>query len=537
MPTRRAFLRTATVGAGAAAFLPALSVAAAKPTKALWPAAELEELSIPELQARMAAGRESSRSLTRKYLARIDAIDRRGPELRSVLEVNPEAMAQAAELDEERKKRGPRGPMHGIPVLLKDNIDTHDRMFTTAGSLALMGSVPLRDAFLVSRLRDAGAVFLGKTNLSEWANFRGSRSTSGWSGRGGQTRNPYYLDRNPSGSSSGSAVAVAASLCAVAVGTETDGSILSPSSYNGIVGIKPTVGLISRSGVIPISASQDTAGPMARTVRDAAILLGALAGTDPRDDATASAAQKRLIDYTAGLSETGLRGARLGIVRPMFGSHAGANKVAETAIDALKQQGATVLDVSQSPARPGMREAEHIVLLYEFKAGLNAYLAALGPRAPQRSLADVIEFNQRHREKELPWFGQETFIAAEAKGPLTEPEYLEALATSRRLSRKEGIDALIQEHKLDALVAPTTGPAHVTDYVHGDRGSGSSTSPAAVSGYPSITVPAGFVSGLPVGLSFFGPAWSEPALLRLAYAFEQATRFRRSPRFVPSLVS
>jgi amidase len=415
--------------------------------------------------------------------------------------------------------------------LIKDNIDTHDRMSTTGGSLALAGSIPGHDAFLVKRLREAGAVLLGKTNLSEWANFRSTRSTSGWSGRGGQTRNPYVLDRNPSGSSSGSAVAVAANLCAVAVGTETDGSILSPSSFNGIVGMKPTLGLISRAGIIPIAHSQDTAGPMARSVRDAAILLGCLAGLDPRDVATAESRGHQQRDYTSFLAANGLRGARLGFVRKFLGIHPAADKIVETAVVEMKRLGAVVVEPVELPTGE-FSHSEEEVLLYEFKADLNAYLAGLGSQARVRSLRELIDFNEEHRDEEMAFFGQELFLKAEAKGPLSEPAYREALEKNHRLTRQEGIDAVMDQHRLDALVAPTAGPAHVTDWVYGDRDTGGSTSPAAVAGYPSITVPVGFVCGLPVGISFFGRAWSEPGLLSLAFAFEQATGIRRPPQFL-----
>ncbi len=497
----------------------------------------LDEVSIAELQGWMAAGRFSAVDLVKKYLARIAAVDRHGPSLNAVIELNPDALSIAAALDRERRAKGPRGSLHGIPVLIKDNIDTHDRMTTTAGSLALQGSIPPRDSFVAERLRAAGAVLLGKTNLSEWANFRGELSTSGWSGRGGQTRNPYVLDRNPSGSSSGSAVAVSANLCAVAVGTETDGSILSPSSYNGIVGIKPTLGLISRAGIIPIAHSQDTAGPMARSVADAAALLGALAGSDPRDPATAESSAKRLRDYGACLDSGGLRGARLGVARSCFASHPRVNALMESVLAGLKAQGAVVIDPVDLKRPPEMGEAEIQVLRYEMKADMNAYLASLGPAAPVRTLKDIIDFNQRHAEAELRWFGQEELIKSEAKGPLTDKAYLDALATSKRLARAEGIDAVMDQHQLDALLAPTDSPAHVTDWVNGDHGLGNSTPPAAIAGYPSITVPAGFVSELPVGISFFGRAWTEPKLLRIAYAFEQATRVRRPPRFSPTIGS
>lgn len=497
---------------------------------------DLDEMTIPRLQTEVAAGRLTALAVTKKYLQRIEKLDAAGPELRAVLEVNPDALAIARDLDAERKAGRVRSALHGIPVLLKDNIDTHDGMMCTAGSLALMNSHPTRDAFLVRRLREAGAVILGKTNLSEWANFRGSRSTSGWSGRGGQTRNPYVLDHNPSGSSSGSAVAVAANLCAVAVGTETNGSILSPSSFNGIVGIKPTVGLVSRSGIIPIAQSQDTAGPMARTVTDAAILLSCLAAPDPADAGAGivrSPAQSQPVDYTRMLDANGLRGARIGIARKLFRTRSAAVKqMQEQAVEALKSAGAVLVDPLDLPELKG---DSYQLMLYEFKTGLNAYFAALGPRAPIGSLKQLIEFNERHRDQELPWFGQETLLEAEQKGSLTDPAYLELVETCRQSSRRDGLDAVMGQHQLDAIVAPTTGPAHVTDFLYGDRDTGGSSTPAAVAGYPSITVPAGQVSGLPVGICFFGRAWSEPLLLKLAYAFEQATRHRFKPAFKVSL--
>jgi len=502
-------------------------------------ALDLEEATIADLQSAMKSGKETAVSLTKKYLRRIEEIDRRGPALRAVIEVNPDALAIARELDHERKAKGPRGPMHGIPVLIKDNLDTHDRMMTTAGSLALLGSIAPRDSFVAQRLREAGAVILGKTNLSEWANYRGDHSTSGWSGRGGQTKNPYALDRNPSGSSSGSAVAVSANLCAVAVGTETDGSLISPAAVCGIVTVKPTVGLISRAGIIPISKTQDTAGPMARTVTDAAILLGALTGVDPRDDATEAGRGKTYQDYTQFLDANGLNGARIGVARRFFRSAGISAKVLEDALAALKGLGAILIDpaddLADDPALERFGDAEGTVLSYEFKDGLNAYLANLGPSAPVHTLQDVIEFNHRNSERELRFFGQENFLKAQEKGPLTDKAYLDALEMCRRMSRAEGIDAVMEKNQLDAIVAPSGGPPGGTDLVYGDRDVGGSSTPAAVAGYPNITVPAGDILGLPVGISFFGRAWSEPTLLKIAFAFEQGTKHRKPPKFLPTI--
>ncbi|MEO8051839.1 MAG: amidase [Acidobacteriota bacterium] len=506
------------------AFFAAVSTSAAEPP------VDLEELTTDDIQAGFQAGQFTAQSLTEAYLARIDAIDRGGPAINAVIELNPDALKMAAELDRERQAKGSRGPLHGVPVLVKDNIDTAN-MNTTAGSLALLGAPAPKTAFLVTRLRAAGAVLLGKTNLSEWANFRGEHSTSGWSGRGGQTKNPYALNRNPSGSSSGSGAAASASLCAVAVGTETDGSIVSPSSINGLVGIKPTVGLVSRSGIIPISASQDTAGSMARTVRDAVLLLNALAGTDATDSAT-TRAPKTLPDYSEFLDRNGLRGARIGIVRKSFGFNAAVDKLMEQSMAAMKSSGAEMIDPVEIPSDSKISEPENLVLLYEFKAGLNAYLKARG-RA--ETLASLIAFNENNGDRELYHFGQELFLQAEKKGLLTDPAYRKARAECIRLTRTEGIDAACSKYRLQALVAPTSCLAWLTDYVNGDSGNGGCSTPPAVAGYPHITVPAGLVNGLPAGISFFGPAWSEPALIKVAYAFEQTTKARRRPAFAASV--
>ncbi len=526
-PSRRRFLQAGLCGVAAAK----KALAAPEADDKVKPF-ELDEITLDQLQERMNAGTLTAHSLAEAYLARIEEIDKRGPALNSVIEINPDALAVADALDKERKDKGPRGPLHGIPVLLKDNIDTADKMATTAGSLALVGAKPPKDSFVVRQLRKAGVVLLGKTNLSEWANIRSSSSTSGWSGRGGLTKNPYALDRNTSGSSSGSGAAAAANLCAIAVGTETDGSITSPSSVNGLVGLKPTVGLISRSGIIPISHSQDTAGPMGRTVRDVALLLGALTGVDPEDKATADSRGKAFTDYTRFLDPKGLRGARLGVVRKMFGFNDAVDALIDEALQAMKREGATIIDPAEIETMGKFNDTEETVLYYELKADLNAYLATLGPRAPVHSLKEIIEFNERNKKQEMPYFGQDTFLKCQAKGPLTSKEYLDAVQKNHLLSRKEGIDTVMDKHKLDALVAPTEGPAWLTDLVNGDHSTGRSTSPAAVAGYPHITVPAGFVFGLPVGVSFFGRAWSEPLLLKLAYAFEQATRLRKPPRYL-----
>jgi len=495
---------------------------------------DLDEITVQRLQEEMHSGRLTARSIAEKYLARIEEADKHGPGVNSVIETNPEALDIAEKLDRERKAQGPRGALHGVPVLIKDNIATRDRMMTTAGSLALVGAQAPKDSFVAKKLREAGAVILGKTNLSEWANIRSSHSTSGWSGRGGLTRNPYALDRNPCGSSSGSGAAVSANFCALAIGTETDGSIVCPSGVNGIVGIKPTVGLVSRAGIVPIAHSQDTAGPMARTVTDAAILLGALTGVDADDAATGPSLGKALTDYAKFLDPHGLRGSRIGVARKFFGISDAVDALLNQAIEEMKRQGAVIVDPAGIENMEQVGDSEFQVLLYELKADLNSYLAALGPGARVHNLAEIIEFNERNREKEMPYFGQDTFIKAQAKGPLTEKAYLDALEKDHRLTRKEGIDAVMDKFQLDALVAPTGGPAFLTDLVDGDHDVGGSSTPAAVAGYPNITVPAGFIFGLPVGISFFGRAYSEPTLIKLAYSFEQATRHRRAPQFLPT---
>jgi amidase len=501
------------------------------------PAFALEELTIGDLQGRMQSGQDTSQSLVQQYLAHIDAIDQRGPAINSVIELNPDALSIARLRDDERKGGKTRGPLHGIPVLIKDNIDTADRMHTTAGSLALATHIAAKDSWVAERLRAAGAVIIGKTNLSEWANFRSTHSSSGWSGRGGQTRNPYALDRSPSGSSSGSGAAAAANCCAVAIGTETDGSVTSPSAASALVGIKPTVGLIGRSGIVPIAHSQDTAGPMARTVRDAAILLGALAGVDPRDSATRASAGHSQDDYTRSLDRDGLRGARIGVARKRYtGYSPETDKIFTSALDLMRQHGATVVDPADIDTAGKTEESEFELLLYEFKADLNAYLAGVEPTVGIRSLADVMAFNTRNAARELRYFGQEIMEQAEKKGPLTEKKYLDDLANNRRLMGAQGIDATISKHKLDAIVAPTQGPAWLIDLVNGDAGGGGSfTAPAAVAGYPHVTVPMGQVRGLPVGISFVGRAWSEATLLKLAFAFEQAAPARKKPTFADTV--
>ncbi len=535
-PSRRLFLQTALTTSAGATLYPAVSAArevissplASPPDVKPF---ELDEITIPELQDGMKSGKFTARSLVEKYRARIDEIDKRGPAVNAIIELNPDASSIADGLDQERKAKGPRGPLHGIPVLIKDNIATADRMMTTAGSLALVGSKPPKDSFVAQKLRAAGAVILGKTNLSEWANIRSSHSVSGWSGRGGLTKNPYALDRNACGSSSGTGAGISANLAAAGIGTETDGSIVCPSSSNGLAGIKPTVGLVSRGGIIPISHSQDGAGPMCRTVRDAAILLGALTGVDPDDEATAASASKSQTDYSQYCDPKGLKGARIGVARKYFGFNDAVDALMEQALSVIKTQGATLVDPADIPTFGKFDESELLVFMYELKADLNAYLARLGPGAPVHTLQDIIEFNERNHQKEMPYFGQDLFLKAQEKGLLTEKEYLDAVAKNHQLARVEGIDAVMDKNKLDAIVAPTGGPAWLTDLINGDHSAGGSSNAAAVAGYPNINVTAGFISGLPVGISFFGRAWSEPALIKLAYSFEQATQARQTPRF------
>jgi amidase len=538
--SRRKFLQSAAIASAATTICPALGAAReiAVETKSAPQDVkpfELDEITIAELQDGMNSGRFTARALVEKYSARIDEVDKHGPEVNAVIEMNPDAISIADELDRERRAKGPRGPLHGIPVLIKDNIDTADRMMTTAGSLALVGSKPPKDSFVAQKLRAAGAVILGKTNLSEWANIRSSHSTSGWSGRGGLTKNPYALDRNPCGSSSGTGAGISANLATVGIGTETDGSIVCPSSANGLAGIKPTVGLVSRSGIIPISHSQDGAGPMCRTVRDAAILLSALTGVDPEDAATSGSAGKSQTDYAQFCDPNGLKGARIGVARKYFGFNDAVDALMEQSIDVMKKQGATIVDPADVETLGKFDESELLVFMYELKADLNAYLARLGSSAPVRTLKDIIEFNNQNRSKEMPFFGQDLFVKAESKGPLTDKAYLDALAKNHQLARREGIDAVMDKNRLDVLVGPTGGPAWLTDLVNGDHSAGGSSNSAAVAGYPNINVIAGYISGLPVGVSFFGRAWSEPTLIKVAYSFEQATKARQAPRFLPTI--
>ena len=517
---------------------PPLQDAATKPASATdVPAFAFEEADVAAVQAKMSDGSLSSHALTQAYLDRIAALDDAGPMLNAVIETNPDALKDADALDAERKAGKLRGPLHGIPILLKDNIDALP-MVNSAGSLALADNRPTRDAFLVERLRAAGAVILGKTNLSEWANMRSTHSSSGWSGRGGQTRNPYILDRNPCGSSAGTGSAIAANLASVGIGTETDGSVICPAAMTGLVGIKPTLGLVSRGGIIPLAHSQDTAGPMTRTVADAAALLTVMAGSDPGDAATATA-NSHATDYTQSLQLGALAGKRIGVVRKLAGMEPNADRVLEQSIAVLKAQGATIIDPVDVPNVDKLGTDEFTVLLYELKHDLAQYLA--GANVAPKTLADLIAFNKAHADQEMPWFGQELFEAAQAKGPLTDKVYLDALANSKRMAGPEGIDAAMQAQHLDALLAPSWGPAYPTDpllgdhVVSGDPTIGGASQLTSVAGYPSITVPAGNVHDLPVGIVFMGRAWSEPTLIEIAYGFEQATKSRKPPKFIPTL--
>ena len=542
--SRRDFLHAASVGVAASAVLrpsaighrPSAAAPGAVPPGR--PAAdfELDEVTIGDLQAGFASGRWNSRSVTQMYLDRIAAMDRQGPTLRSMLDLNPEALDLADQADRARASARLQSPLHGIPVIVKDNCDSHDRMTTTAGSLALEGNIAGRDSMVVERLKAAGAIVIGKSNLSEWANFRGDHSTSGWSSRGGSCKNPYVLDRNPCGSSSGTGASIAANFAAVGIGTETDGSIVCPSNNCGLVGVKPTIGMVSRAGIIPISASQDTAGPMTRTVTDAAILLAAIAGADPRDPSTPVARGAGLLDTAAYLRPDALRGARVGVVRQsLTGYDKNTDKVFEEALVALKSLGAVIVDPANIPHIDDYGRDEGVVLHYEFKAGINAYLATLGPDAPMKTLEDLIRFNEANKDRVMPWFGQEDFLKAQECGPLTDKKYLDARARCVRLSRREGMDKVMREHQLDVLVAPTGGPAWTTDLLNGDHFGGSSSSPCAVAGYPHVTVPMGWVRELPVGLSFMAGPWAETKLLGYAFAFEQATKQRKAPKFLGTL--
>jgi len=540
-PSRRSFIaKTAAAAAGAAlAGTGGVAGAKARPGpdgRSRGPHHALEEATIAELGEQMASGQLSARRLTMAYLQRIRQLDEHGPQLNSILTINPRALEIAELRDAERKAGKARGPLHGIPIVLKDNIDTLDRMHSTAGSLALVDSKPQRDATVARRLRRAGAIILGKTNLSEWANFRSTQSSSGWSGVAGQTRNPYVLDRNPCGSSSGSGTSVSANLAAASLGTETDGSIVCPASATGIVGIKPTVGLTSRAGVVPISHSQDTVGPMCRTVADAAVVLGAMTGVDPRDPATRDSRGRHHRDYSQFLDPDGLHGARIGVARNLTGFSPETDEIFEAAVTAIRDAGATVVDPANldSAAELDASGAEFEVLLYEFKTDIRRYLATRSAGSP-RTLKDLIEFNEAHAGRELRWFGQEIFELAQAKGPLTDPAYRQALRTGRRLARAEGLDKVLGEHNLNAIVAPTGSPAWPTDLVNGDHFLGGSSSVAAVAGYPLISVPAGFAFGLPVGITFMGAAFAEPTLIRVASGFEAATGVRRAPDYQPTL--
>lgn len=549
--SRRDFLHASSVGVVAAAALPSAishrpSAIGHQPSAAVPTAGppdrptapfELEEITLTDLQAGYASGRWTSRQVTQLYLDRIAAMDRQGTNLHAMLDLNPDALADADAKDAERRSGGRMlGPLHGVPVILKDNIDTHDKMTTTAGSLALEGSIALQDSTVAARLRAAGAILIGKSNLSEWANFRGDHSTSGWSSRGGAVKNPYVLDRNPCGSSSGTGASISANFAAVGVGTETDGSVVCPSNNCGLVGVKPTIGMVSRAGIIPISASQDTAGPMCRTVTDAALLLAAMCGADQRDPSTPVARGTELNATAAYLKADALKGARVGVVRKsLTGYDTKTDAVFEEALTALKALGAVLVDPADIPHIDDYGAAEGTVLHYEFKAGINAYLAALGPSARMKTLDDLIRFNNDNKERVMPWFGQEDFLKAQACGPLSDRKYLDARKRCVQLSRSQGFDKVVRDHQLDVLVAPTGGPAWTTDLLMGDHFAGSSSSPCAVAGYPHVTVPMGFIRALPVGLSFMGLPWSEAKLLGYAFAFEQATKVRKAPTFMPAL--
>jgi amidase len=537
--TRRGFLQSSVIAGLSSAALPALSAARtvepASPAAAEVKPFELDEITIDALQSGMKSGKYTARRITELYLRRIDEIDKHGPAINSIIEINPDALAIADALDKERKDKGPRGPLHGIPVLIKDNLDTADKMLTTAGSLALVGCPkPPKDSFVAQKLRQAGAVILGKTNLSEWANIRSSHSTSGWSGRGGLTHNPYALDRNPCGSSSGTGAGISANLAVGGIGTETDGSIVCPSSSNGLAGIKPTVGLTSRAGIIPISHSQDGAGPMCRTLRDAAIMLGAITGVDPDDSYTAASQGKSFTDYTRFLDPHGLKGVRIGVARKYFGFSDAVDSLMAEALGIMKREGAELIDPADIESFGKFDDSESLVLDYELKADIAQYLARLGPTSPMKTLLDLIDFNEHNAQREMLYFGQDIFVRAQTRGPLTDRAYIEALEKNHRLARTEGIDKLMDEHKLDAIVTPTGGPAWTTDLVNGDHFAGGSSNAAAVAGYPNINITAGYLFGLPVGISFFGRAWSEPTLIKIAYAFEQATQARKAPKFLPT---
>ena len=492
----------------------------------------MKEYSILEIQKLMESGKLSARNLTEMYLDRIKEIDENDPKLNSIIEINPEALVIAEKLDEERKQGKIRGQLHGIPIIIKDNIGTADKMQTTAGSLAFEGNISPKDAFIIELLRKEGAIILAKANLSEWANFRSTRSTSGWSSRGGQTKNPYILNRSPCGSSSGSAVAVAANLCSVAIGTETDGSIVCPAHANSIVGIKPTIGLVSRSGIVPISHSQDTAGPMARSVEDAVILLNGMIGRDPEDKTTQNDYTKKKIDYTKYLDVNGLMGARIGIARNYFGRNNLVDEIMEQAIQVMKEQGAEIIDPANIETLNELREPEYTILLMDFKHDMNDYLKKFGKNLPFKSFKEIIEYNEENKEKIMQYFGQEHFIRAEEKGPITSDEYKDALKKCLEFSREKGIDKILKEHNLDAIMAPTGGPAWPIDLINGDHFTGGSSSIAAIAGYPNITIPAGYIFGLPIGISFFSGAFQEPKLIKIAYAFEEAAKIRQPPEFI-----